>query len=107
MILPCPGQSVQLLEKGKLNDLALLGERIELPLMYTQTTTGYVRRLLSPKEVLSAMNLPSTILRHATKEEKEGRVQELRVHFKGRFELVRSLNLAVGGDPQPAGTLFS
>ena len=46
------------------------------------------------------MDLPSTILLHASNEEKEGWVKELKVPYKGRFELVRSLGLALGDDPQ-------
>ena len=68
--------------------------------MSTKVTTGYVRRLLSPKEILSALDLPSIVLRQASIEERERWTKELKVPFKGRFELLRSLGLALGGDLQ-------
>ena len=101
-----PGRTCPAPEKGEFDlsetllDLANLRERFKLPSVFNKATTGYVRRLLSPKEILAAMDLPSTILRHASSEEREKWAKELKVPFKGRFELLRSLGLALGGDPK-------
>ena len=62
----------------------------KLPSVFNQAT-GYVRRQLSAKELLSAMDVPASVLRRASEAQLRHWSRELTVPFKSRFEIIRSL----------------
>ena len=100
-----PGRKCPALEEietdplDTLLDLTRVGDTLKLPSVFIKESVGRVRRLLVPKEILLAMDLPSTLLKQATDNEMKEWVRELKVPFKGRFELVRSLGLTLGDLP--------
>ena len=64
------------------------GALFKLPSVFNQVT-GYVRRHLSPKEMLSAMDVPASVLKESTDADHSGWTNELTIPFKARFEIIR------------------
>ena len=68
-------------------------DQIKLPSVFSRTT-GFVRRQLSDRELLAAMDVPASVLKQASEEELAVWKGELTVPFKSRFEIIRSVTEA-------------
>lgn len=71
-------------------DWNLRGEAFKLPSVFSKET-GFVRRKLSDKELLAAMDVPASVVKHAPPERQAAWSAEISVPFKARFELIRLL----------------
>lgn len=71
-------------------DWAQRGAYLKLPSVFSRDT-GFVRRRLSDKELLAAMDVPASVVKHATAERQAAWAAEITVPFKSRFEIIRLL----------------
>ncbi len=78
---------------------------LKLPSVFHRATGGFVRRQLSDKELLAAMDVPASVLKQASTEDLREWKDTLSVPFKSRFEIIRSVITPAAGSSESSAPL--